>query len=155
ANRANEDATVHLLPHLWFRNTWWREPPPTPRPVLERTAAGGRPVVTAVHSELGTYALYVDRDAPLLFTENETNEARVFGSPRTAAFVKDGINDCVVAGRDDAVNDTKGTKAAAWLRLSIPAGASTVARLRLVAGASEPADPFAGFDAIVEERRRD
>src|SRR5262249_887678 len=150
-----EEATLHLLPHLWFRNTWWREPPPNPRPVIERTAAGGHPAVTAVHPELGTYALHVDRDVPLLFTENETNDARVFGHPPTAGFVKDGINECVVAGREDAVNHTKGTKAAAWLRLSIPAGASTVVRLRLVAGASEPAEPFTGFDAIVEERRRD
>ena len=92
----------------------------------------GRSVVRAVHPRLGTRYLYCEGDAPLLFTENETNTQRIFGVPNQSPYVKDGINDYVVHGRDGAVNPEKtGTKVAAHYRLTIGPGESRVVRLRL------------------------
>jgi hypothetical protein len=72
-NRGSADAILHLLPHLWFRNTWWLD---GIRPSLESRRLGRRAAIDAVHPDLGTYVLACDRDVPLLFTENEpTNDA--------------------------------------------------------------------------------
>ncbi len=151
ANRGPEAAELHLLPTLWFRNAWawW---PDQPKPSLRQTAGGA---VAASHSEIGDYVLHCDGDARLLFTENETNNQRLFGTANPTPHVKDGINDFVVAGRADAVNpDQTGTKAAAHYRLNVAAGAAAVVRLRLAPGASGGA--FGDeFDRIVEERRRE
>ena len=89
-------------------------------------------VVAAPHSELGERFLYCEGAAPLLFTENETNNQRLFGSENLTRYVKDGINDYVVHGRGEAVNpERNGTKAAAHYQLSVPAGGKTEIRLRL------------------------
>jgi hypothetical protein len=142
-NRGPEPAELHLLPTLWLRNTWsWGGSLATrPRPALRAvdfTAASETSLaaITADHYSLGTYALgceAVDGTAPrLLFTENETNAARLFGGPNPASYVKDGINDAVVHARGDAVNpDLEGTKAAAQYRFTIDAGATATIRLRL------------------------
>jgi hypothetical protein len=156
-NRGTEAATLHVLPTLWFRNTW-RAEPDTPRPALRQDiGARGATAIAAMHAELGERWLYVDGDAPLLFTENETNTQRVFGRPNESRFLKDGINDYVVHGRSDAVNpDRTGTKAAVHQHSAIAPGQTVVWRLRLSADApaAQP-DPFAAFDAVVDARRRD
>jgi len=129
SNRGPEAATVHVLPTIWFRNTWsWFEAP-RPKPMLRQH---GPQVVGASHPVLGERYLLCDRDVPILFTDNETNRTRVFGLPNPSPYVKDGINEFVVKGRSDAVNqDHTGTKAAAHYDVMIPPGESHVIRLRL------------------------
>jgi hypothetical protein len=156
ANRGPEAATVDVLPTLWFRNTWsWGDG--TSRPALRRgKGPRGVSVIAASHEDVGERYLYCDGDAPLLFTENETNVDRLFGKPNSSPWVKDGINEYVVHGRDDAVNAAEtGTKAAAHYRITVAAGQSTVIRLRLspenVGGRAR--GPFADFDGLFEARR--
>ncbi|GAA2207692.1 glucosidase [Nonomuraea monospora] len=149
ANRGPEQADVHVLPTVWFRKTWsW--PGGTAKPAMR---ASGGSVVRAEHEELGTYHVYFQEGAPLLFTENETNNERVFGSPNTAPYVKDGIGRHVVDGERDAVNpDRTGTKAAAHHVLTVPAGGTATVRLRMAAG--EVADPLGAAFAEIFDRRR-
>ena len=153
ANRAPEPASLHVLPTLWFRNTWswW---PELPKPSLQAMPAG-LAAISASHAELGQYYLYCEANPPLLFTENDTNNERLFGTPNATPFVKDGINDFVVAGRQQAVNpDQTGTKAAAHYRIDVSTGATSIIRLRL--SAREPRNPFdRGFDQTFAARRRE
>jgi hypothetical protein len=154
-NRGPEAATLHVLPTLWFRNVWTGSPGES-KPKLSRGEAGkGMRMVAAVHAELGERWLCVEGDVPLLFTENETNNQRLFGTANAGAYVKDGINDYVVLGRKEAVNPAgTGTKAAAHQTLTVEAGGTAVLRLRLTDCApGDSKDPFAGFDQIFEERR--
>jgi hypothetical protein len=126
-NRGAEAATLHVLPTLWFRNTWASND--GPRPHLALSAEG---VVTASHSELGERRLHVEGAKEILFTENETNTERLFQSPNRTPFVKDGINDFIVHGKTGAVNPrSEGTKAAAHYPLTVGAGETRVLRLRL------------------------
>jgi hypothetical protein len=131
-NRGPEAAELHVLPTLWFRNQWsWQGG--SDRPSLERVAATPKKsVVKAVDAQLGERYLYCEGDAPLLFTENETNTQRIFGVPNRSPYVKDGINNHVVHGQDGAVNpENKGTKVAAHYRITVGAGGCQVIRLRL------------------------
>jgi hypothetical protein len=133
-NRGPDEAELHLLPTLWFRNTWahWIARPGD-KPVLKRIwAPPGTRGISAAHPTLGLYHFYCDGDVPLLFTENETNNARLFPSfPNAAPWVKDGINDYLVHGRQSAVNLQTGTKASAHYRLKIGGSQSATVRLRL------------------------
>jgi hypothetical protein len=157
-NRGPEAATVHLLPTLWFRNTWsWPDGGTKPmlRPFNHSQGRG----VHAHHTDplfqesLDDYYLYYEGDAPLLFTENETNTARLFGTPNPGPYVKDGINNAIVHGQKDAVNSSGGTKASPHYRLTIAPGCSQAARLRLTRKGPEGlSDPFRGFDAVFQSR---
>jgi hypothetical protein len=149
-NRGPDAATLHMLPTLWFRNTWsWGYE--AEKPTLA-AADGG---VRASHEELGDWLLIAEDSAEFLFCENETNNQRLFGTPNTSSFVKDGINDCVVDGALDAVNpDRSGTKVAAHHVLDIPAGESAAIRLRLTASATGRGKPLgAEFDRVFGARR--
>jgi Glycosyl hydrolase family 63 C-terminal domain len=153
-NRGPEPAPIHLMPSLWFRNTWtwWQG---TPKPSLRQLATNdGWKVIAASHAELGERYLYCEGDVPLLFTENETNNERVFDIPNLSPYVKDGINDYVVAGSHDAVNPEKlGTKAAAHYQFTVGPGETTTIRLRLTDLAPDTiGDPFRNFDATLRTR---
>ncbi|MGO9789440.1 MAG: MGH1-like glycoside hydrolase domain-containing protein [Solirubrobacteraceae bacterium] len=155
-NRGPEQATVHVLPTLWFRNTWsWGGD--APRPGIERAeSADGVLAARASHAELGEWHLQTSDSAQLLFCENETNNERLWGSPNTSPYVKDGINRFVVEGAGDAVNPAQtGTKMAAHHLLTIQAGASAQVRVRLTAAhrAGGGAPLGARFDEIVAARR--
>ncbi len=153
-NRGPEAATVNVLPTLWFRNTWswW---PEKGKPLLkEIQGPGNARAVGASHPELGNRFLYCEGDAPLLFTENETNNLRLFGGTNVSPWVKDGINDYVVHGQKEAVNPAQaGTKASANYQLNIGPGKSAVIRLRLC-DKQVPAGkkPFADFNAVFDSR---
>ncbi len=148
-NRGPEAADLHLLPQLWFRNTWsWGYPTTKPSMALEAHH------VVAHAPQFGTYRLYAETDAEWLFTENETNGVRLFGQPGAPRYVKDAFHRYVVDGDATAVNPAcTGTKAGALHRLSVPAGGTRVVRLRLTSEAC--AAPFTGFDALVDQRRRE
>ncbi|PYM59920.1 MAG: glucosidase, partial [Candidatus Rokuibacteriota bacterium] len=157
-NRGPEAAELHLLPTLWFRNTWsWDVG--AARPQLQATAsAPGQVVIAARHQTLGARWLHAEGAPELLFTENETNFPRLFGVPARSTYVKDGISERVVAGKEGAVNSARvGTKAAAWYRASVPAGGQIALRLRLTdADPARAEAPFGlDFEEIFSRRVRD
>ena len=152
SNRGPEAAQLHVLPTLWFRNTWswW---PDQPKPSLRRHPGENPVAIEATHAELGDFVLLCDGNPQLLFTENDTNSERLFGTPNGTPYVKDGINNYVVSGKQEAVNPSQtGTKAAANYQLNIGSGETAVIRLRLSDAASR--DRFGRqFDQIIEQRR--
>ncbi|MDR3747051.1 MAG: glucosidase [Acidobacteriota bacterium] len=149
-NRGPEAAQIHLLPTLWFRNTWsWGgdEPKPALGQIKDAT-------VLASHPKLGEHTLQCDGAPELLFTENETNASRLWGQPNPSAYVKDAFHRYVIAGEKEAVNPAKsGTKAAAHYVLDVLAGGSKVVRLRL--SAKPAAQAFAKFDELFASRLAD
>ncbi len=128
ANRGNEPAEINVIPTIWFRNTWtWNG---QSAECGMRSADPG--VIELECAEYGKRLLYCDGSPELLFTENETNNERLFGSQNRTPFVKDGINDYVVHGNISAViDDNVGTKAAANYKLNVPARSQISVRLRL------------------------
>jgi hypothetical protein len=161
SNRGPDPAQIHVLPTLWFRNSWsWgcRHEGCEVKPRL-REAGPGR--VRCDHATLGRYFLDVepgpDGAPELLFTENETNAERLFGSSNPSPWVKDSFHDAVVGGRKDAVNPRRyGTKCAALHRLTLGPGESRVLRLRLYADAARPDQSFGeGFESVVSARQRE
>jgi hypothetical protein len=144
-NRGPDAAPLRLLPTLWFRNTWsWGREGEGHHAKPRLFAAGDGRAVEAEHETLGRYRLEIEAadDAPapgLLFTENETNAARLFGAANPGPCVKDAFHEAVVHGRDDAVNPARtGTKAAFDYTLEVPAGGKRVVRLRLFRAEDEP-----------------
>jgi hypothetical protein len=160
SNRGPDRAQLHLLPTLWFRNTWsWG---------CRHEGCGAKPSMGGVsdsrvacdHDTLGRMVLDVESGpggpVPLLFTENESNAALLFGSENPSPYVKDGIGDFVVSGRGDAVNPARrGTKCSAHFTLDLGPGEERVVRLRLRAG--EGAAPAFGapFEKVLAVRRRE
>jgi hypothetical protein len=161
-NRGPEAAELHLLPTLWFRNTWswgrdgddyWE------RPVIWQHQPAA---VRAEHEALGNYVFSPSRlpDGSLpqwLFTENETNTARLWGVEAPQPYFKDAFHRYVVNGEREAVNpDQTGTKAAVCYRLTVRAGAEISVRLRLTAADEAGGEPFAAsFDEIFAQRARE
>ena len=131
-SRGPDPAALHLLPSLWFRNTWsWADDSPKPR-LTGGDDDGGTITARASHSELGDWLLRADASAQLLVCENETNNRRLFGAPNASPYVKDGINDFVVSGAADAVNpDRTGTEVAAHHVLEIAPGRVRLGRTTL------------------------
>jgi hypothetical protein len=164
ANRGSDAADLHLLPTLWFRNDWskWiaNSNRASEKPNLrEIETQAGATAVAAAHPQLGPFILSCEGDVPLLFTENETNHERLFhGQKNESPYVKDGINDCVVQGRPEAVNPGKqGTKVAAHYQVNIGAGQTTVIRLRLSSSFLDQKEtPFGKhFDKVFDDRLRE
>jgi hypothetical protein len=154
-NRGPEATMLHVLPTLWFRNTWSWSRAPSPKPCLKEL---DERMIAAFHHELGERYFYCDRAVPLLFTENETNTERIFNVPNASAYVKDGINNYIVHGQREAVNPAKtGTKAAAHYELTIPARGVHVVALRLSDRLwSSPADAFGPeYDDVWTTRQRE
>ena len=153
-NRGPDAATIHLLPHLWFRNTWsWDTE--HHRPKL-RAVRGGS-AVSVDHEELGAFELSIgaldgEKILPeMLFTENETNAHRLFGEEKTEGFFKDAFHEYLVCGNKDTVNPKRtGTKMCAHYELEIPAGGSREIKLRLARKTG--AKPFDDFGEIFSKR---
>lgn len=153
-NRGPEDKTLHLLPTLWFRNTWsWAFD--QEKPFLKVTKSDNKfSVIEASHPTLENRWLYCDDATELLFTENETNSEKLFGVSNASLYVKDGINDYIVHERKEAVNSNRiGTKVSAHYVLAIPPGETKTVRLRL-SDSSNLVEPFGtDFDAIWQNRK--
>ncbi|HEV8457826.1 MAG TPA: glucosidase, partial [Methylomirabilota bacterium] len=153
-NRGPEPAECDLLPTLWFRNTWsWQ--PGAARPALS-AARGPGTVIEAEHESLGLRWLSCEGAPELLFTENETNTERLWTAPNASRFVKDGINDYVVAGRREAVNPARvGTKAAVRYRLQLGPGESAAVKFRL-SNSPPVGEVLTGdFEALFAQRMRE
>jgi hypothetical protein len=155
-NRGPAPAALHMLPTLWFRNTWaWGYDDRRPELRDLSAAIGEGPnfkLVRARHSELGEYWLACGGTPALLFTENETNAEKLWGLPNRASTVKDGIHQAVVQGRREAVSSNgTGTKVAAHYTWRIGSGASERAELRLSSRRQE--QPFAGAPELFTRRQ--
>lgn len=151
ANRGPEDATLTLLPTLWFRNTWsWSGIDEGKS--LEFTAPGK---ILSRSPSLGEWELHFEADdAEPLFTENETNTERLYRSANRTPYVKDAFHRYVVNGEADAVNpQQRGTKAAVSFLRTVPAGGEVSIRLRLSKQRRGATDPFKDFESVFEKRK--
>jgi len=144
-NRGPDAAELHVLPHLWARNTWdWKPGIPQPRLKL---AHGG---VDAWHARMPDRRFDIDGDSHWLFCRNETNTNLLYGSHDAGPF-KDGIDAYVVGGRSDAIDRQQGTKCAAHVKITLQPGEQRIIRLRW-RPATLGNDAFADFDAIFAQR---
>ncbi len=150
ANRGPEAALINVLPTVWFRNRWtWYG-----KESLCELRADKTGCVEIECPEYGTRILHIEGDHELLFTENETNNKRLFDSANQSSYVKDAFHEYIVHGKTEAVNpDRKGTKAAANFRLDIPAKSRAVIKLRLAETRHKKA--FAEFDQIFDLRKNE
>jgi hypothetical protein len=158
ANRGPETARLHVLPTLWFRNTWSWMGGGIKGSLKDRGGRFGGRVITATHEELGECELHCCGDPALLFTDNESNFKRLFNGNNSTQYVKDAFHEYLIHHREDAVNPTHtGTKAAAHYELNVPGGQTVTLRLRLIAARSRStADQFGkGFEDIFELRQRE
>lgn len=151
-NRGPDAATLHLLPQVWFRNTWsWGYN--SQRPQMK---ALGESALELEHRHLGKRFVYFRGDGKpkLLFTENDTNRKRVFGQENPMPYVKDAFHEAIVGGKLETLNPAlKGTKAAAQFQTRIPPGGKYVVQFRCTQ--DKRTDPFANFDRVFEDRIRD
>ncbi len=149
-NRGPEEATLHLLPQLWFRNTWsWNQDAAKPELALTNRGA-----VVARHGKLGEFNLHADGKPQPLFCDNETNSRRLYGQQDAKGFFKDAFDEYIVHGNHAVANpDQIGTKAGLLHQLTIPAGGSKTFRLRLTKDSN--AKPFADFDSLFTKRIRE
>ncbi|MBO9203817.1 MULTISPECIES: MGH1-like glycoside hydrolase domain-containing protein [Niastella] len=147
-NRGEEAASLHVLPTLWFRNTWaWSYD--DYKPDLKLTNEGN---IAITHRDLGSYTFYTNAKADTLFCDNETNLKKLYGVENGSPFTKDGINDYLVHRHNDAVNiDATGTKAAINYDIVVNAGLSVTLRFRL--GPGNINQPFKDFDDLFVQRR--
>jgi len=148
-NRGPEASAIHLLPQLWFRNTWsWDK---SAKPSMSGVSASE---VAIEHPALGSHTVSFDGSPELMFTENETNVSRLHGQESRGRFFKDAFHERVVGNRRDAVNPERvGTKVAARYRFDVPAGASVCIRLRLREHSAP--DPFGEFESTLARRVRE
>ncbi|MFZ4816506.1 MAG: glucosidase, partial [Phototrophicaceae bacterium] len=152
-NHGDVPAPCVVLPTLWFRNTWsWGYPNGPMQDVPEKpTMRDDNDGIHAEHPLLGRYTLHLDGDHERIFTENDTNTARLYGVPNATPYVKDAFHHYIVNGEQQVVNPAHtGTKAAGVYRLELAPGQSHTIRLRLAS--SGVADPFADFDALLQQR---
>ena len=159
-NRGPEAANLRVLPTIWFRNTWsWGNG--ARRPKLHEARSAPNPVIELNLSQLNQTQPYIrwlhcEGTPELLFTENETNARRLFGTENRTPFVKDGINDYVVHGVNEAVNPERvGSKAAAHYKLSLGSGETVAIRMRLAASDFKVANAFEAFDKTFALRQRE
>jgi len=146
-NHGPDEASLNLLPTIWFRNTWSWNQNGTAKPWLRGASDGA---IELSDDGIGKRWLYCDGRPELLFTENDTNTQRLFNFTNGARYFKDGINEYIVHGNQQAINpEQRGTKAAANYRLTLAAGESTTIRLRL---SDKTENAFADFETIFNDR---
>jgi hypothetical protein len=162
-NRGPEPAPLHLIPHLWFRNTWGWTDPPGRRPVINKGSATKETVSLIADDSsaerlknlpfdyrLGERFLYGEPNGQPLFTDNETNGQRLYGVPSANPYCKD--HRAIVYSEQGAVNpNLRGTKSCLHYQYTVPSGGSVVLRLRLTPGPTK--DPLQDVDQIIARRR--
>ena len=153
-NRSTETATLHVLPTLWFRNTWsWGGNPV--KPTLTRLD-GASPTIKADHDELGVFYLYAEQGTELLFCENETNNPRVWSSEAATPHPKDGINDHIVHGAPTVNPAGEGTKASVHTIVTVAGGDHATVLVRLTRRSPESLpEPFVDAAGYFAMRRGD
>ncbi len=144
-NRSKDEASLSLLPTLWFRNTW-SFGYDNEKPSLQKSDDS----VAIHHKVLGNYNLYANDSSEILFCENETNNQRLYNGTNTSACTKDGINNYIVQKDGNAINKNSGTKAAVHYDITIPPQQNKVVTLRLCEGKNE--NPFDDFETIFNTR---
>jgi hypothetical protein len=149
-NRGKEDAILHVLPTLWFRNTWaWGYDDYQPQLMSSNNGD-----IIVHHKNMDSYMLHLQKKTGLLFCNNETNHERLYGVPNNSPYVKDGIHEFLVHGNEKAVNtNAQGTKVAAHYEVKIQAGSFDVINLRLEA--KNNMAPFNDFDPLFETRKEE
>lgn len=155
SNRASAKAELYLLPTIWFRNTWgWGRD--LPKPNLSLIDTNQLKIVHASHNDLGSYWLYCDNPDKVLFTENETNNVRIFNSPNQSPYVKDSINDYFIKGKKEGINPANvGTKASAVYSLNFAPKETKVIRL-LLSSDGNIENPFGNpYDAMFVKRKEE
>ena len=164
-NRGAEPAPLHIIPQLWFRNTWAWSDPPCPAPAICQGQHGNGAVSLIADDaraeclknlefeyRLGKRYLYGQAGGSALFTNNETNAMRLYGVPSVHRYFKDAFHHAIVNGQSEAVNcEQRGTKACFDYPVTVPAGGSVVVRLRLAPEILQ--DPLRDIDEIVAQRR--
>jgi hypothetical protein len=153
-NRGPDVAPIHLLPTLWFRNTWaWGRDSRRPRlHAVEDDGGLDHSLVQAIHWRLGDHWLACENKPDLLFTENETNTQRLWGVPSASQYVKDGINEAIVNGNTGTTNPGReGTKVAAHYALRLAPGATETISLRL--SKTRHREPFANAEQVLSDRK--
>ncbi|GAA5494620.1 hypothetical protein Rhal01_00783 [Rubritalea halochordaticola] len=156
-NRSDHDEEIHILPSVWFRNSWgwngdhfegdWGKP--------EMYLEGDKVIVD--HPEIGKFHFYVNSKVEgfqdWLFTENETNMSRLYGGASKTPYTKDGFHEYLIRGKEDAVNpEKKGTKVAAWMTLKVPAGETKEVQCRLIGVEEDKGQGFKDFDKVLKLR---
>jgi len=154
ANRGPDAAELHVLPTLWFRNTWFRDKQVVTPKVRQVRADKGTSVIVASHPELGDVLLHCEGASELLFTNNETNEKRLYGGANSSPYVKDAFHEYLVHGVREAVSPLgMGTKSAAHYEVKVPAGGEVVLKLRLTRAADLTSGGVgADFDRVFADR---
>ncbi|HXI19288.1 MAG TPA: glucosidase, partial [Chloroflexota bacterium] len=156
-NHGSDAATLHLIPQLWFRNTWnWGDGAAKPQ-LHQRPGTTG---VDVQHNSLGRYVWVAEGADEVVFTDNETNGERLWGSANATPYVKDAFHRYVISGEAGAVNPTRtGTKAAALYRRTLAPGETWTVRLRLVRAGERAIrkgeNAFNDFDSVFERRRQE
>ena len=155
-NRGPETAELHLLPTLWFRNTWsWSAGAAKPSIRAIDPPEGAAWAVEAAHHEIGGYWLYGRQRAELLFTDNETNSQGLWGQPNVTPYVKDAFHRRVVEAAADAVNPARdGTKFACWNQFSLAPGEQRAGRTCALGSAASPHPSPAATRSSPRARRR-
>ncbi|SDZ87344.1 Glycosyl hydrolase family 63 C-terminal domain-containing protein [Arachidicoccus rhizosphaerae] len=143
---ADTTAQLHILPTLWFRNDWTWDLQPNKPSILN----AGLHQLTLFKDVLGEYQFYTAPTGALLFCDNETNNKKLYASENDSQYVKDGINDFIIHGNKESINNTKGTKAAIHMQVTLEAGAQNTYRFRL--SKTPLSGPFKDFDDIFLQR---
>lgn len=160
-NKSAEPAPCHILPTVWFRNTWsWGYPNgpmndvPTKPNLYKSDAPLGTSLVTIQHSAAGTYYLYADESPELLFTENDTNSERLYKTPNASLYTKDGFHRYIVNKEQEAINPhNQGTKSAAHYQAILQPGETKTIRLRLTK--KQQINPFQSFEDLFQQRMQE
>ena len=152
-NRGKETAPLNILPTVWFRNTWtWEEDARKPSMEKVETSGENLSAIEIKEQDRGEYTVLCSEDAELLFTENETNFRKIYGSENISKHTKDGIGDYLINGNEDAVNaEQKGTYASAHYSFDIESGESKTVYLRLTGKDSADKQSFSSHKEFVED----
>jgi len=154
-NLGPEEAVIHLLPQLWFRNTWsWGDD--VARPALQPVTSNENTdfwSVQATHEQLGDYYFYGESASELMFCENETNNRKLWDKANESEYTKDGFHRRIIDADLTAVNATGGTKFGAWYQLKLNPGATS--QIKLVLSSQALTQPFQDHDKVLKRRQQE